>query len=92
VDIVVFEMDLGTDEIRRRSEILNAWPDWDPAAQLAGEAQAYQLLYSQLDTEQEATHRALVAAGILPPEAGPRVPHRPDRGPEPEGLAPLPGV
>jgi hypothetical protein len=92
VGTVVYQMDLGSDELRRRTEILNATPDWDPAEQLAGEDEAYALLYSQLDAEQEATHRALVAAGVLPPRAGPRVPHRPDRGPEPEGVAPLPGV
>jgi hypothetical protein len=62
-----FEFDLGGDEMRRRVEMLHADPGWDPAEQIAGEDEAYALLYSGLDPEQAAVHRQLVEAGVLPP-------------------------
>ncbi|MFE1175409.1 DUF6400 family protein [Streptomyces sp. NPDC058773] len=62
-----FEVDLTAHETRRRAEVLAALGDtWDPIAAMEGEAEAYRLLYSGLDAEQQATYDALVAAGVLP--------------------------
>jgi hypothetical protein len=61
-----FEIDLSADEIRRRTEVLKALgPDWDPLAVLRGEEEAYDLLYSGLDAEQQAVYDELVRAGVL---------------------------
>jgi Family of unknown function (DUF6400) len=67
-----FSVDLTADELRRRAEVIKALgPDWDPVALIHGEQEAYDLLYSGLDAEQEATYAQLVEAGVLPPrEAG----------------------
>ncbi|MER8185080.1 DUF6400 family protein [Kitasatospora sp. NPDC094015] len=69
---VAFEIDLTAEEARRRAEVVAALgPDWDPAAVLRAEDEAYALLYSGLDAEQQALHDRLVAAGVLPgTEAG----------------------
>ncbi|MEU8781206.1 DUF6400 family protein [Streptomyces sp. NPDC048637] len=62
-----FEIDLTAHEARRRTEVLAALGDtWDPIEVMEGEADAYRLLYSGLDAEQQATYDALVAAGVLP--------------------------
>ncbi|MFF3541345.1 DUF6400 family protein [Streptomyces platensis] len=62
-----FEFDLTAHETQRRTEVLAALGDtWDPIAVMEGEADAYRLLYSGLDVEQQATYDALVAAGVLP--------------------------
>lgn len=64
----IFEMDLAVDEARRRAEVVAALGDlWDPAKVLREEQEAYALLYSGLDAEQQRTHDMLVAAGVLPP-------------------------
>ncbi|WP_405779655.1 DUF6400 family protein [Streptomyces sp. NBC_00859] len=64
-----FTLDLTLDETRRRAEVLAALgPDWDPVAALRGEEEAYALLYSGLDAEQQRTYDMLVAAGVLPGE------------------------
>ncbi|WP_411200900.1 DUF6400 family protein [Streptomyces cyaneofuscatus] len=42
--------------------------DWDPMAALRSEDEAYALLYSGLDAEQQRTYDRLVAAGVLPGE------------------------
>ncbi|GAA2594498.1 DUF6400 family protein [Streptomyces tubercidicus] len=63
----IVEFDLTAHESRRRTEVLAALGDtWDPIAVMEGEADAYRLLYSGLDAEQQATYDALVAAGVLP--------------------------
>ncbi|MYS22132.1 MULTISPECIES: DUF6400 family protein [unclassified Streptomyces] len=68
-DHVPFTFDLTLDETRRRAEVVAALgPDWDPVAALRGEAEAYGLLYSGLDAEQQRTYDMLVAAGVLPGE------------------------
>ncbi|HEY3483108.1 MAG TPA: DUF6400 family protein [Streptomyces sp.] len=68
-------MDLTVEESRRRAEVMAALgPEWDPVAVLRGEEEAYALLYSGLDAEQQRTYDELVAAGVLPgngPEEGP---------------------
>ncbi|MFJ1749617.1 DUF6400 family protein [Streptomyces sp. NPDC088116] len=64
-----FTIDLTFEEARRRAEVVAALgPDWDPVAVLRGEDQAYALLYSGLDAEQQRTYDLLVAAGVLPGE------------------------
>lgn len=64
-----FTIDLTFEEARRRAEVVAALgPDWDPVAVLRGEEQAYALLYSGLDAEQQRTYDLLVAAGVLPGE------------------------
>lgn len=63
----IFDVDLTEHEARRRTEVLAALEDsWDPIAVMEGEADAYRLLYSDLDPQQQATYDMLVAAGVLP--------------------------
>ncbi|GAA1069035.1 hypothetical protein GCM10009665_75670 [Kitasatospora nipponensis] len=62
-----FAVDLTVEETRRRAQVLAALgPQWDPVAVLRGEDEAYALLYSNLDPEQQRTYDELVAAGVLP--------------------------
>ncbi|MFG2828071.1 DUF6400 family protein [Streptomyces sp. NPDC048434] len=66
-DHQIFELDLVTHEARRRAEVVAALGDtWDPIAVMEGEDEAYRLLYSGLDAEQQATYDMLVAADVLP--------------------------
>jgi len=59
--------DLTLDEARRRSHVLEALgDDWDPIAVLAEEEKAYDMLYSDLDQEQQRIYDELVRAGVLP--------------------------
>lgn len=63
---IAFEVDLTVEEARRQAEVVAALgDDWDPVAVLRGEEEAYALLYSGLDAEQQRTYDALVAAGVL---------------------------
>ena len=69
-----FAYDLTLDEARRRTAVLEAiGDDWDPIAVLAGENEAYDLLYSNLDSEQQRIYDELVSAGVLPERDGDRV-------------------
>jgi len=69
-----FAYDLTLDESRRRSAVLEAiGDDWDPIAVLAEEEKAYDLLYSDLDAEQQRIYDELVSAGVLPDRAVNRV-------------------
>jgi Family of unknown function (DUF6400) len=62
-----FAYDLTLDEARRRSAVLEAiGDDWDPVAVLAEEQNAYDMLYSNLDDEQQRVYDELVRAGVLP--------------------------
>jgi hypothetical protein len=62
-----FAYDLTLDEARRRSAVLEAIvDDWDPIAVLAEEQKAYDILYSDLDEEQQRIYDELVRAGVLP--------------------------
>ena len=64
---VPFTIDLTAHEGVRLTAVLDALgSDWDPAEVYAGEAEAHQLLYSNLDPNQQATYDALIAAGALP--------------------------
>ncbi|MFC8824813.1 DUF6400 family protein [Streptomyces sp. NPDC057137] len=66
-DLIPFTIDLTFEEARRRAEVVAALgPEWDPVAALQGEDEAYALLYSGLDAEQQRTYDMLVAAGVLP--------------------------
>jgi uncharacterized protein DUF6400 len=65
-----FAYDLTLDEVRRRSAMLEAiGPDWDPIRALAEEEKAYDMLYSNLDAEQQRHYDTLVSAGVLPDRA-----------------------
>ena len=62
-----FAYDLTLDEARRRSSVLEAiGDDWDPTAVLAEEEKAYDMLYSDLDEEQQRIYDELVSARVLP--------------------------
>lgn len=62
-----FVYDLTLDEARRRAAVLEAiGDDWDPIAVLAEEQRAYEMLYSDLDADQQQIYDELVAAGVLP--------------------------
>ena len=69
-----FACDLTLDEARRRSAVLEAIGDeWDPIAVLAEEQKAYDMLYSDLDEEQQRVYDELVRAGVLPERTADRV-------------------
>jgi hypothetical protein len=69
-----FEYDLTLDEARRRSAVLEAiGDDWDPVAVLSEEQKAYDMLYSDLDEEQQRIYGELVRAGVLPERTTVRV-------------------
>lgn len=62
-----FAYDLTIDESRRRAAVLEALDDgWDPIAVLEQERQAYDMLYSDLDEDQQRIYDELVSAGVLP--------------------------
>lgn len=62
-----FPYDLTLDEARRRAAVVAALgDDWDPVAVLVDEQQAYDLLYSDLDADQQRIYDELVRAGVLP--------------------------
>ena len=66
-----FAYDLTLDEVRRRTAVLEAiGEDWDPVAVLAEENKAYDMLYSDLDEEQQRIYDELVSAGVLPERSG----------------------
>lgn len=68
-----FAYDLTLDEARRRSAVLEAiGDDWDPVAVLSEEQKAYDMLYSNLDEEQQRVYDELVRAGVLPEWTGAR--------------------
>jgi hypothetical protein len=69
-----FVYDLTLDEARRRSAVFEAiGDDWDPIAVLAEEQKAYDMLYSDLDEEQQRVYDELVRAGVLPEQTTIRV-------------------
>ncbi|MGW7031563.1 DUF6400 family protein [Streptomyces xanthophaeus] len=71
--LVDFSVDLTAHEVLRRAQVMAALgPDWDPVEVLRGEEDAYRLLYSGLDAEQQRTYEDLVAGGVLPARGGGR--------------------
>jgi hypothetical protein len=62
-----FAYDLTLDEARRRSAMVEAMgADWDPIEVLSEEEKAYDMLYSNLDEDQQRVYDELVRAGVLP--------------------------
>ena len=69
-----FSYDLTLDEARRRAAVLEAiGEDWDPIAVMAEEQKAYDMLYSDLDEDQQRIYDELVTAGVLPDRTVTRV-------------------
>jgi hypothetical protein len=69
-----FAYDLTLDEARRRSAVLEAiGDDWDPIAVLAEAEKAYDMLYSDLDEDQQRIYDELVDVGVLPDRTVTRV-------------------
>jgi hypothetical protein len=67
MDPFVITHDLRLDEHRRRTAMLEAiGADWDPIQVLADEERAYELLYSNLNPEQQRIYDELVSAAVLP--------------------------
>jgi Family of unknown function (DUF6400) len=61
-----FAYELTLDEARRRSAMLEAiGADWDPVVVLAEEEMAYDMLYADLDEDQQRIYDELVSAGVL---------------------------
>ena len=66
-----FTIDLTAHETARLTAVLHALgTHWDPGDIYTGEAEAHRLLYSHLDSDQQATYQLLVAAGVLPDNPG----------------------
>ncbi|MGY4920907.1 DUF6400 family protein [Streptomyces sp. 900105755] len=64
---VEFSVDLTGHELTRRAHVMAALgDDWDPVETVRGEEEAYDLLYSGLDPEQQRLYDTLLAAGVLP--------------------------
>ncbi|MET9452245.1 DUF6400 family protein [Streptomyces cinerochromogenes] len=62
-----FAVDLTGHEMTRRAHVMEALgADWDPVEAVRGEEEAYDLLYSGLDEDQQRIYDTLVAAGVLP--------------------------
>ena len=71
---VDFAYDMTLDEARRRTAVLEViGDDWDPIAVLDEENRAHDMLYSNLDDEQQRIYDELVSAGVLPDRGGARV-------------------
>jgi hypothetical protein len=67
---LAFAYDLTLDEARRRSAVVDALGDtWDPVHAMAEEDTAWDMLYSNLDDEQQRIYDQLVGAGVLPQRA-----------------------
>ncbi|MEU2062709.1 DUF6400 family protein [Streptomyces sp. NPDC013455] len=70
---VEFTVDLTSHELTRRAHVMEALgAGWDPVAMMRGEEEAYDLLYSGLDEEQQRLYDTLVSAGVLPQRGGGR--------------------
>jgi Family of unknown function (DUF6400) len=69
-----YAYDLTLDEARRRTAVLEAiGDDWDPVQVLAEEERAWDMLYGDLDGDQQRIYDELVSAGVLPDRAVNRV-------------------
>jgi len=65
--VIDFNVDLTMDEMRRRMHVMAASGDIDPIKTYADEAEAYKMLYSNLDENQQQIYQMLVDQGVLPP-------------------------
>jgi Family of unknown function (DUF6400) len=64
---VDFVFDLTEHETTRLAAVLDALGDsYDPAEVLAGEAEAWRLLMSDLSPEQQKIRQQLIDAGVIP--------------------------
>jgi hypothetical protein len=65
--LVPFTINLTAHEGTRLAAVLDAvGPHWDPIEISTGEAQAHRMIYANLDSDQQAVHDLLLAAGVLP--------------------------
>jgi Family of unknown function (DUF6400) len=65
-NLVPFDVDLTAHEGTRLAAVLEALgPDWDPVEVYAGEAEARQMLYSNLDADQQSCYDLLIAHGVI---------------------------
>jgi len=70
-DLVPFTIDLTAHEGTRLAAVLDAFDShWDPVETYTGETEAYRMLYSNLDADQQASYDMLVASGVLPDTPG----------------------
>lgn len=70
-NLVPFNIDLTAHEGTRLAAVLEAiGPLWDAAEVYTGEAEAYRMLYSNLDADQQSSYDMLVAEGALSDIAG----------------------
>ncbi|MGH3566558.1 MAG: DUF6400 family protein [Pseudonocardia sp.] len=70
-NLIPFTIDLTAHEGVRLGAVLAALgPHWDPAEIYTSEAEAHRMLYTDLDTEQQASYDLLVAGGVLPGTPG----------------------
>jgi hypothetical protein len=68
---VDFTVDLTGHEMTRRAHVMEALgAGWDPVEMMRREEEAYDMLYSGLDEEQQRVYDSLVAAGVLPRRGG----------------------
>jgi hypothetical protein len=71
--LVPFDIDLTMHEGVRLTVVLNALgPHWDPVEVYTGEAEAHRMLYADLDADQQAVYKLLIADGALPDTLGAR--------------------
>ncbi|MGH3830612.1 MAG: DUF6400 family protein [Pseudonocardiaceae bacterium] len=64
---IPFNIDLTAHETARLAAVLSALgTSWDPTAVHVGEAQARQMLCTDLDPDQQTAYDALTAGGALP--------------------------
>ena len=65
--LVTFDVDLTAHEGTRLAAVLeDLGSDWDSTEIYQGETEAYRMLYSGLDSEQQSIYHTLVANGVLP--------------------------
>jgi hypothetical protein len=65
--LVPFNIDLAAHEGTRLAAVLDAFgPHWDPTQIYTDEAEAHRMLYTHLDSDQQAVYDLLIADGALP--------------------------
>ena len=65
--LVPFTIDLTAHEGTRLAAVLDALgPHWDPTQIFTDEAQAHCMLYTHLDSDQQAIYDLLITDGVLP--------------------------
>jgi hypothetical protein len=65
--LVPFNIDLTAHEGTRLAAVLDALgPHWDPNQVFTDEVEAHRVLYTHLDSDQQAAYDLLIAEGVLP--------------------------